>query len=182
MPAIIEWPAVIAKPRTTDLPAVTTDIFTTVLGLLNLKHPAPDRPLDGIDLSALIRTGALPERPSPIGFWRYDSRSEQANPRWMDKELTHGTTPTTRNPGIDFVNFKHPVAKTKNFGGVAAWTDNQYKLVRFGSKPPELYDLLADPKEQHDLAAEQPAQAKSMLEQLESWQRSVERSLAGADY
>jgi len=61
-------------------------------------------------------------------------------------------------------------------------TGNRYKLVRFGSQTPELYDLLADPKETHDLAAEQPAQAGSMLEDLETWQRSVERSLTGADY
>jgi hypothetical protein len=100
----------------------------------------------------------------------------------MDAELTRGTTPTTRNPAIDFLNFKHPVAKTESFGGVAAWTDNRYKLVRFGDKPPELYDLLSDPKEQRDLAAAQPAQAQSMLKQLEAWQRSVERSLTGADY
>ena len=182
VPAIIEWPAVIDAPRSTDVPAVTTDILATVLGLLGLKHPDPDRPLDGIDLSALVRSGAIKERPAPIGFWRYDSRSEQDNPRWMDPELTQGTTPTTRNPGIDFVNFKHPVAKTTDFGGVAAWTDNRYKLVRFGAKPPELYDLLTDPKEERNLASKDPAQAAKMLEQMEAWQRSVERSLTGADY
>ena len=29
------------------MPAVTTDIFSTVLGLLGLDHPDPKRPLDG---------------------------------------------------------------------------------------------------------------------------------------
>jgi arylsulfatase A-like enzyme len=182
VPAIIEWPAVIDSPRTTDVPAVSTDIFATVLGLLDVKHPDHGRPLDGVDLSGLVRSGAIDQRPSPIGFWRYDARPEQDNPRWMDPALTQGTTPTTRNPGIDFVNFRHPAAKTKDFGGVAAWTDNRYKLVRFGSKPPELYDLLADPYEERDLAALKPALAAAMLEQMEAWQRSVERSLTGADY
>ena len=61
-------------------------------------------------------------------------------------------------------------------------SDNRYKIVRFQSKAPELYDLLADPYEQHNLAATEPAIAATMLKQLEDWQRSVERSLSGADY
>ena len=182
VPAIVEWPAVIGEPRRTSVPAVTTDIFTTLLALLDLEHPDPDRPLDGLDLTPLIRGAAMAERPAPIGFWRYDRKRDADNERWMDPALTRGTTPTTRNPGIDFLNFKHPVARTGDFGGVAAWTENRYKLVRFGSKPPELYDILADPYEQHDLAAAEPAQAQSMLEALEVWQSSVERSLSGADY
>ena len=97
-------------------------------------------------------------------------------------ELTRGTTPTVRNPGIDFVNFKHPVARTRDFGGVAAWTGPRYKLVRAGNDDPELYDLLADPRERQDLARGHPERVASMLADLEQWQRSVERSLSGADY
>lgn len=182
VPAIIEWPAKIPQPRNTQVPVVTTDIFTTLLGLLDLSHPDPDRPLDGIDLTPLIVRDAMPERAAPIGFWRYDRRTEADNPRWMDPELTRGTTPTVRNPGIDFVNFKHPVARTKDFRGVAAWMDNRFKLVRSASDVPELYDLLADPRERRDLAPEQPERVGEMLADLEAWQRSVERSLAGSDY
>ncbi len=182
VPAIVEWPAVIREARATAAPAVTTDIFATVLGLLGLEHPDPERPLDGADLSALLRGEPLRERPEPIGFWRYDRRSEAENPRWMDASLTRGTTPTTRNPGIDFVNFRHPVAKTRDFGGVAAWTENRYKIVRFDSQAPELYDIVADPYEQRDLASEKPKLARRMVAALEAWQRSVERSLTGADY
>lgn len=182
VPAIIEWPAVVSTPRKTSAPAVTTDIFETLLALLKLDHPAPERPRDGVDLSDLIRGGDLDERPSPIGFWRYDRRSEAENERWLDPELTRGTTPTTRNPGIDFVNFKHPVAKTEDFGGVAAWTDNRWKLVRFGSEQPELYDLDDDPYETNDRADDEPHRVALMLRELEAWQRSVERSLSGADY
>ncbi len=182
VPAIIEWPAKIPHPRSTQTPAVTTDIFVTLLALLDLGHPDPSRPLDGIDLTPLILRDAMPERAAPIGFWAYDRRAEADNPRWMAAELTKGTTPTVRNPGIDFINFRHPVAKTKDFGGVAAWMDNRYKLVRFRSGAPELYDLLADPRERRDLASEQPGRASEMLAAMEEWQRSVERSLAGGDY
>ncbi len=182
VPAIIEWPSVIKTPRRTSVPVVTTDMFATVLGLLGLEHPDPDRPLDGLDITPLILPNNMDKRPVPIGFWRFDRSTEANNERWMDPELTRGTTPTTRNPGIDFVNFKHPVARTKDFGGVAAWMEGRYKLVRTASKEPELYDVVADPKEERDLAATMPRRATAMLEQLESWQRSVERSLVGEDY
>lgn len=80
------------------------------------------------------------------------------------------------------------MAKTRDFGGEAAWTDNRYKLVvgearRAKSGPRvELYDLIADPSETTDLAGKNPEMVQRMTQQLHAWQRSVERSLSGADY
>lgn len=186
VPGIIEWPAVIKSPRASSVPCVTSDILPTVLDLLDLRHPDPKRPLDGISLRALIVDGTMKERPSPIGFWRYNAAGEKKNGRWVSEELSRGTTPTTRNPAIDFRNFRHPVAKTSDFGGEAAWTDNRFKLVtgqpRRGKPRTELFDLLADPKETKNIAASHPDVVKRMTEQLHEWQRSVERSLSGADY
>ena len=45
-----------------------------------------------------------------------------------------------------------------------------------------VYDLVADPAEAKDLAAETPEVVKKMAAQLEAWQQSVERSLFGQDY
>ncbi len=182
VPAIVEWPAAVGAPRRTSVPSVTTDIFVTLLAILELDHPDPDRPLDGLDLSPLILDGTMKQRPRPVGFWRYARRSETGNPRWMPADLTKGTTPTTRNPGIDFVNFRHPEPRTADFGGVAAWMDNRFKLLRRDSDAPELYDLLADPLERTDIAGAFPSRVEAMLGQLQDWQRSVERSLAGQDY
>lgn len=195
VPGIIEWPAVIRSARASSVRCVTSDILPTVLDLLGLKHPAPQRPLDGISLKRLIVDGTLAERPAPIGFWKYPARDETGNDRWISEELSRGTTPTTRNPAILFQNFKHPVAKTHDFGGEAAWTDNRYKLVvaeaRRGGKSGksakggarvELYDLIADPKEANDIAAGHPDVVRRMTDALHAWQRSVERSLSGADY
>jgi arylsulfatase A-like enzyme len=198
VPGLIEWPAVIRQPRATAVPCVTSDIFPTLLDLLQLGSPQPSRPVDGISLKTLLVDGSMKERPSPIGFWRYDGAGERNNSRWIDVELARGTTPTTRNPAIDFLNYKHPVAKTADFGGDAAWTDNRFKLVlgdsrRAGEKAEkkgkaarsagaELFDLLADPKEEKNIAAAHPDIVKRMTAELHAWQRSVERSLSGADY
>ncbi len=197
VPGIIEWPAVIRTPRVSSVPAVTSDILPTLLDLTGLASPKPGRPIDGISLRPLIVNGAMQERPSPIGFWQYDASGERTNGRWLDAELARGTTPTTRNPAIDFLNYKHPVPKTSRFGGVAAWTDNRYKLMlsdravanpaKVGGKRdvPEavaLYDLIDDPREERNLAARHPEIVARMTAELHAWQRSVERSLSGADY
>lgn len=184
VPGLITWPAVIQHPRTSTVACVTSDIFPTLLDLLDLPAPDPRRPLDGVSLKNLIVNQTMTERPRPIGFWRYGN-ADGKNARYLDAETSRGTTPTTRNPAIQFQNFQHPVARTNNFGGVAAWTDNRYKLVvshRPKGAGTELYDLLADPREQHDLAARLPDVVRRMTAELEDWQRSVERSLAGADY
>ncbi len=186
VPAIIEWPAIIKSPRTTSVPCVTSDILPTVLDLLGLEHPFPDRPLDGVSLRSLIVDGMMETRPSPMGFWKYDSAGEKKNERWVGEELSRGTTPTTKQANIDFRNFKHPTARTSDFGGEAAWIDNRYKLVtgqaRRGPPRTELYDLQADPKETRDVSIQHPDLVKRMTDQLHAWQRSVERSLSGADY
>ena len=46
----------------------------------------------------------------------------------------------------------------------------------------ELYDVQADPAESRNLAAARPGLVKTMEGSLRDWQKSVERSLSGADY
>jgi hypothetical protein len=123
----------------------------------------------------------MQERPSPIGFWKYPVAGERNHERWIDPVLARGTTPTTPKTAIDFLNFKHTVAATKNFGGEAAWTDNRYKLIVSG-KGAQLYDLSTDPKETKDIAKQNSARVQAMTAQLHAWQASVERSLSGGDY
>ena len=186
VPAIIEWPAVIDEPRTSSLPVVSSDIFPTLLDLLGIPGAAPDRPIDGISVRALIEGSTVTTRGQPIGFWAFDDAPERANARCIDPELARGTTPTVRNPGIDFLNFRHPVARTENFGGEAAWTDDRYKLITRsgpgGTTQTELYDLLEDPGEGQVIAEDHPELVVRMTAELHQWQRSVELSLSGADY
>ncbi len=70
-------------------------------------------------------------------------------------------------------------------GGVA-WLVNDYKLVknfsREGEAEYELFNLIGDPAEEQDLIEQQPEIAARMLEQLKAWNRSVDKSITGADY
>lgn len=70
--------------------------------------------------------------------------------------------------------------------GGLAWLDNDYKLVRnynvAEDSPFELFNLAEDPSEQRDLAAKRPEIAARMAAELATWNASVDRSMAGADY
>jgi len=162
VPGLIEWPAKIKAGTVTDYPAVTSDYLPTILEVVGTKLPAP-RPVDGLSLMPVFG-GSVQERPSPIGF---------------------------------------------NFGGKQALSDNRYKLVYYpargkgrkkvkkGKKVEEegkkeepaatalkykLYDLLNDPSESKDLAAEHPEVYKTMASTLEAWVASCKDSRAGKDY
>ena len=66
VPGIIEWPSVI-KPRITDYPASTMDIFPTIADLLGLPGNTLLKPVDGSSLSPLFKND-LRKRKKPIPF------------------------------------------------------------------------------------------------------------------
>jgi arylsulfatase A-like enzyme len=65
--------------------------------------------------------------------------------------------------------------------GPAAWTDNQYKLIRVDGTY-RLFDLVADPKESTNVASSNQAIVRQMKTALTTWQESVVRSYKGEDY
>jgi len=71
VPGLIEWPARIRRPFRTDVPACTSDIYPTLVDILNLRVINQVEPLDGISLVPLLDR-QMRERPRPIGFWQYD--------------------------------------------------------------------------------------------------------------
>ena len=69
------------------------------------------------------------------------------------------------------------------FGGKIAACDNRHKLI--GPRKLDrlaLYDIVRDPGEANDLAADRPLVVNRMRAFLESWRKSCEQSRAGADY
>jgi hypothetical protein len=62
-------------------------------------------------------------------------------------------------------------------------TDNRYKIYsKDNGKTYMLFDLLDDPGENKDLAAEKPQILQSMKATLVKWRKSCKDSLAGKDY
>jgi len=70
VPGLLEWPARLPAPRTTAVPACTSDLYPTIREILGMTGPAPVEPIDGISLLPLL-DGTMRERPRPIGFWHF---------------------------------------------------------------------------------------------------------------
>jgi arylsulfatase A-like enzyme len=67
VPAIIEWPAGIKKPRVTQFPAVTMDIFPTIVQIVGLPDTVMLQPQDGTSLRKLF-SEEMTRRAKPIPF------------------------------------------------------------------------------------------------------------------
>jgi arylsulfatase A-like enzyme len=86
-------------------------------------------------------------------------------------------------PLIEGKMVERPVPLAFESGKQVALIDNRYKIYsNNGGQSYALFDLIADPGETHNLAAEAPEIVDMMKRQLEAWRRSCKRSLAGEDY
>lgn len=186
VPGLIEWPARIPLPRTTNIRASTTDLLPSLCALVG--QPLPDRPIDGVDLMPLIG-GKMTERPKPLYFWECSIGKADEDP-YIDPKLQEGTTPLAKKMGgkatRDFTNFKHPTITEVDFLGPRAIIDGNMKLVinetKKGDPKLELFDLGTDAAEKTNIIEQQPAIADKLKTQMREWQETVLHSLTGADY
>ena len=188
VPAILEWPARLTKPRTTNVPCNTSDIYPTLLDIAGVRLPNQP-PLDGISLIPLI-DGKMKVRPKPIGFWDYAiSGIGVPSAKWMaellEAQKVGSTTGEMTRLRLDAGEITKPYPE-ESFPGHAAWLDWPWKLHRIqnkkGSVKLELYNLADDPMERKDLLDKKTDRVRSMKIQLEAWLTSVVRSLNGKDY
>ena len=187
VPAILEWPAHIPKPRVTDVPCNTSDIYPTLLQIVgvNIQNQPP---LDGISLEPLIN-GKMKSRLKPMGFWDHPTGGIRTpSKEWMTdllKAQEAGKEVAERSRlrlGAGRIVKKYP---EDTFPGHAAWLDWPWKLHRIETKKGvklELYHLVRDPQEKNNLAPQEAERVRAMKAGLERWQKSVVRSLNGEDY
>lgn len=188
VPAILEWPARIAAPRTTDLPCATSDIYPTVLDLLGVRIE-DRRPLDGVSLAPLI-DGEMNARPAPIGFWQYAASGRGVPSHKLMTELLEAQRAgnelddkSRMQLDASAISRQYP---TDALPGHAAWLAWPWKLHRIEDRKTaiitfELYNLAEDPLEQHDVAGQNEDLVETMKSALRHWQLSVVRSLNGED-
>jgi arylsulfatase A-like enzyme len=188
VPAILEWPARIPKPRVSKVPCNTSDIYPTLLEITGVRMKNQP-PLDGISLVPLIES-KMKTRPQPMGFWDHPTKGiSTPSSKWMSELLE------VQKAGIESsetfrlrleageITKQYPL---DSFPGHAAWLDWPWKLHRIHSKKGdvkfELYNLADDPTEQNDLVTRDTDRVNSMKSQLQTWLVSVVNSLNGRDY
>ena len=188
VPTIIEWPATITRPRTSNVPGNTCDILPTLLDLVGIARPDGAPPLDGVSLRTLVE-GQPFERKKPMGFWDYPAKGRPVRSSDLLKQLAIEQEAGTERPSSKL----HPAEGQietdlvpKLQVGHAAWMEGPYKLHRLVSKEGtaryQLFNLEKDRAEKTDLAANMPQQVERMKKGLAAWQKSVIQSYKGEDY
>lgn len=189
VPAILEWPARIVKPRVTTMRCITSDIYPTLLEIAGVKIEKQPV-LDGISLLPLIE-GKSEKRTKPLGFWDTTAPGiSTPSAKWMLELLEAQQKGRDLMPNPSSLNAaklpdpKHP---TDSFPGHAAWIKGDWKLHRIqgkgaGNAKWELYNLAIDRGESQDVLTREPARTRKMQAGLERWLESVARSLNGEDY
>ena len=188
VPAIVEWPERILKPRITDTVASTVDIYPTLLDIAGVKV-ANQPSLDGISLLPLF-DGKMESRSTPIGFWDYPARGSGTPSDKLLAELAQEQAEGKVLPAAEKSTFRTGTLDPKYEGierpGHAAWIAGNLKLHRIaddtGNIEYHLYDLEADPQEQNNLIDSKSELAQELKEELKAWQESVQRSIRGEDY
>lgn len=184
VPGIIEWPIRGVK-GSSNVPISSMDMYPTLLSMagVNVEDPLP---LDGEDVSAVLEGSSTSHR--SIGFW-HDFQGGQAT--YSDKTLKaimekqENGNPTPHNAA----RIKKDIDEFPSFAetaspGHAAWLNWPWKLHRINGTTYELYHLENDPMETTNLSAvpEHAQGLSDMQTELHAWQKSVIRSINGADY
>jgi arylsulfatase A len=182
---LVRWLAGIAGGRVLDHLAYFTDWVPTLLGLAGIQRVAGP-PLDGRDVSPLLTGGTIAEAPRRFWQWNFYVPYVGTNAAVRDgdwklvRPLISGTRFFTR----DMFESEADAELCQSF--VAA--DLQHKAdpasvtqlirvprVRYPApEPAQLYNLLEDPNETVDLAAQHPDRVHRMLRELETWFEDVE--------
>ncbi len=195
VPAIIQWPSRIKTPRVTQAVANSSDIYPTLMEILEIDtEPQPE--LDGVSLVSVIDNKS-DQRVKPMGFWSFNARGILTpSDAWMQELLA---AQKSGKEDRDESRLMLNAAEIKQqyeadyFVGHSAWNDWPWKLHRISGAAKdkhaadknvttELYNLATDPMETKDLASQHPQRVAAMREQLEAWQASVIQSLNGKDY
>lgn len=188
VPAILEWPNKITKPRQTSLRANTCDIYPTLLEIVGVEMPNQPK-LDGLSLVPIIedRESDMPHR--AMGFWDYDIRGIGMKAYDLMEEVLKaqqaGEELPVQDDSLNAAKILTPHAPG-DYKGHAAWNEDDWKLHRLTNKKGDvtyaLYNLKADPYEKNDLSQQEPERAANYQKRLESWMDTVIASSNGADY
>ena len=154
VPGIIEWPGHL-KPRISNFPASTLDMFPTLIEVAGLDPDDINAVHDGVSLVPVFASEPA-RRNQPMGF------RVQGQYAWLDNDYK--------------LVFYRDYTK--------ALIDGAWDAEVFASLPQEfeLFNVVEDPSEQHNLMEKEPEIAARMKAEFDAWNASVDRSVEGADY
>jgi arylsulfatase A-like enzyme len=149
VPACASWPGRISPGSRCETPITSVDFMPTFAALAGADLPR-EQPVDGVDLTPLLRGDTIPERSL---FWHY--------PLYLAGEGL-----AIEVPGGRHYSWRGFPATSIRRG--------RWKLIEFlETDTAALYDLEIDPGERQDLSAERPELAAELRAALDAWQQAT---------
>lgn len=154
VPLAIRWPGHIPPDTRCDVPVQFPDFLPTFCEAAGVK-PDPARPLDGMSLFPLFAQGTLPDRTFFLTF-----------PHYMRE---YAATPVRTVIQNRYKLVWHPYDHIEIEGDKIS-----DRTMRYVAEPRiELFDLLEDPSERHNLAEKMPAKVAELQKLCEEWMKKV---------
>ena len=163
VPMIATWPGQLPAGTTVEAPAMSIDVFPTVLRLAGLELPS-DRVIDGRDLWSVMRGAATGSPHEALLF--FDDKVIDGARAGSWKYYRH----------VDRYFWPVPLDKPNTLAGkrVAGYkySDPQTgREIRLLADDPMLYDLRLDPGEAYNVVQRHPDVAAQLRGYIERWER-----------
>jgi arylsulfatase A len=160
VPAIMRWPGRIPAGLVVDEPAMTIDLLPTIARVTGASLPS--RPIDGRDIWPIIAGEPRAKNPHEAYFFYYHRNQLQAvmSGEWK-------------------LYLPHRYASLRGQPGGAGGLPAPYQQMELES--PELYHLLDDAGERHNLADRHPEIVARLLELAEKARVDLGDELAGRE-
>ena len=176
VPMLLHWPAGgLTGGRRCDAFAHFTDWLPTLLAAAG-KEPPADRTLDGVNILPVLQGRKAPDHPRRFWQWNRYAPIGESNAAIRD-----GDWKLVR-PALDKANWtspdemqmdRHFEMNPEQFEDIIRGPEPERELGE--TPPPELYNLAADPAEEHNVAEAHPDITHRMLRELETWFEHVEQ-------